>query len=60
MVVLIDSNIVLDQMLKNEGFFEDAEDIMALSENGIIDAYVSASAITDIYGTEMLGNTYRI
>jgi predicted nucleic acid-binding protein len=49
MVVLIDSNIVLDQMLKREDFFEDAEDIIALSENGIIDAYVSASAVTDIY-----------
>jgi predicted nucleic acid-binding protein len=49
MVVLIDSNIVLDQMLKREDFFEDAEDIITLSENGIIDAYVSASAVTDIY-----------
>jgi predicted nucleic acid-binding protein len=49
MVVLIDSNIILDQMLKNEGFYEVAEDIMALSENDVIDGYVSASAITDIY-----------
>jgi predicted nucleic acid-binding protein len=49
MVVLIDSNVVLDQILKNEGFFESAEDILVLSENGVIDGYVSASAITDIH-----------
>jgi predicted nucleic acid-binding protein len=49
MVVLIDSNVVLDQILKNKDFYKVAEDILALSEKGVIDGYVSASAITDIY-----------
>jgi predicted nucleic acid-binding protein len=49
MVVLIDSNIILDYMLKNQGFFEDAEDVLVLAESGKCTGYVSASAITDIY-----------
>ncbi|MDR1043386.1 MAG: PIN domain-containing protein [Clostridiales Family XIII bacterium] len=49
MVVLIDSNIILDYMLKNQGFFEDAEDVLVLAESGKYTGYVSASAITDIY-----------
>jgi hypothetical protein len=34
MVVLIDSNIVLDYMLKNQEFFEEAEDVLVYDENG--------------------------
>jgi predicted nucleic acid-binding protein len=49
MVVLIDSNIVLDYMLKNQEFFEDAEDVLVLAEAGEYTGYVSASAITDIF-----------
>jgi predicted nucleic acid-binding protein len=49
MVILIDSNVVLDFMLKNEGFYEDAEDVLVLAESGEVEGYVSASAITDIF-----------
>jgi len=49
MVALVDSNIVLDQMLKRDGFYEVAEDIMTLSSRRVFDGYISASAITDIY-----------
>jgi predicted nucleic acid-binding protein len=49
MKVLIDTNIVLDILLRREGYFEDAAKIVVLSENKIIESYVSASAITDIY-----------
>jgi hypothetical protein len=43
-------------MLKNGDFFKDAEDIMTLSENGIIDGYVSASAITDRGASDCLAS----
>ena len=49
MNILIDTNVMLDQLLKREPFYEDAERIRVLSENGHINSYISASAITDIY-----------
>jgi predicted nucleic acid-binding protein len=49
MKVLIDTNIVLDILLKRQPFYENAAKIIVLSENGIIESNVSASAITDIY-----------
>jgi predicted nucleic acid-binding protein len=49
MVILIDSNVVLDFMLKNEDFCEAAEDVLVLTESGEIEGYVSASAVTDIF-----------
>jgi predicted nucleic acid-binding protein len=49
MKILIDTNIALDVLLKREPFYEDAAKVILLSEKDIIDAYVSASAVTDIY-----------
>jgi predicted nucleic acid-binding protein len=49
MKVLFDTNIVLDILLKRQPFYENAAKIIVLSENGIIESNVSASAITDIY-----------
>jgi len=49
MNVLIDTNVVLDQLVKREPFYENAERIRLLSEKGYINSYISASAITDIY-----------
>ena len=49
MIVLIDTNVVLDQLIKREPFYENAERIRLLSEKGYINSYISASAITDIY-----------
>ena len=49
MNVLIDTNVVLDQLVKREPFYKDAERIRVLSEKGYINSYVSASAVTDIY-----------
>jgi len=49
MNVLIDTNVVLDQLVKREPFYENAERIRLLSEKGYINCYISASAITDIY-----------
>ena len=49
MNVLIDTNVVLDHLVKREPFYENAERIRLLSERGFINSYISASAVTDIY-----------
>ena len=49
MTILIDTNIILDALLKREQFLEKSSHIILLSEKKIIDGYVTASAITDIF-----------
>jgi predicted nucleic-acid-binding protein len=49
MTALIDTNIVLDVLLKREQFMEKSSNVMLLSEKKIIDGFVTASAITDIF-----------
>jgi len=49
MNVLIDTNIILDMMLKREGYYVNALRISVLSEKGYIYSYISASAVTDIF-----------
>jgi len=48
MKVLLDSNIALDVVLKNEPFYESASDVIGLSQGGV-GLFISASAITDIH-----------
>lgn len=49
MKLLIDTNVILDILLKRDGFYEDAVKILLLSEKDKVEEYVSASAITDIF-----------
>lgn len=49
MKILIDTNIILDILMKREPFFESSAKILKLSENNIIDAFISANSVTDIY-----------
>ena len=49
MKLLIDTNIVLDVLLKREPFCRDAVNVMNLAQYDDVHEYVSASAITDIY-----------
>jgi len=49
MKVLIDSNIVLNKLLRQPEFFASSSTIFNLAEIGQIEGYISASAITDIY-----------
>jgi predicted nucleic acid-binding protein len=49
MNILIDTNIALDVLLQRTSFVTEASKIMVLSEKGIIDSYISVSAITDIF-----------
>ena len=49
MKLLIDTNIVLDVLLKREPYYNDAVEVMNLARHKNIQEYVSASAMTDIY-----------
>ena len=49
MKLLIDTNIVLDVLLKREPFYQNAVKVMNLAQYEDIHEYVSASAVTDIY-----------
>lgn len=49
MKLLIDTNVILDVLLRREPFFHAAAQVLNLTEHGGVQAYVSASAITDIY-----------
>lgn len=49
MKVLIDTNVVLDVMLKRQPFYESGAAILKLSGKEDMQEFVSASAVTDIY-----------
>ncbi len=49
MKLLIDTNVVLDLLLKREPFYQDAAEVLKLAQRDGIQEYVSASAVTDIY-----------
>jgi predicted nucleic acid-binding protein len=49
MNVLIDTNVILDYLLKRWPHEKEASRILLMSEKALINAYVSASAATDIF-----------
>jgi len=49
MTVLIDANVILDVLLKREDFMLKSSNVLLLSEKEIIDGFVTASSITDIF-----------
>ncbi len=49
MKLLIDTNVVLDVLLKREPYFNNAANVLNLAQRNDVREYVSASAITDIY-----------
>ena len=49
MKVLIDTNVALNILLKQAKFFPGSKKVFDLAEIGIFNAFISASAITDIY-----------
>ena len=49
MRVLLDSNIVLDYLGANEGFTDEAEEVLSMgNQNGIVE-FVSSTSATDIF-----------
>ena len=49
MKVMFDTNIVLDLLLNRQPFCEMSARVLDLSATKVVEGYVSASAITDIY-----------
>jgi predicted nucleic acid-binding protein len=49
MKVLFDTNVVLDAVACREPFRNAAEQLITLAANEVIDAYITANTITDIY-----------
>ena len=49
MKLLIDTNVVLDVLLRREPFSKTAAEVLNLTQRDDVQNYVSASAITDIY-----------
>jgi predicted nucleic acid-binding protein len=49
MNALIDTNIVLDVLLRREPFFDDSLMVLHASEMRIFNGFVSGSSITDIF-----------
>ncbi len=49
MKYIIDVNTILDFLTKREGFYEQSKKVYMLSVYGIIEGYLTANMITDIY-----------
>ncbi len=49
MEILIDTNVILDALLKRSPFDEDAYSILKMSDEKKVNAHIDAFAITDIY-----------
>ena len=65
MRLMIDTNIVLDVLLKREDFFEQSKAILDLCEKRKVQGFVTASAVTDIFcltkkALGSLDDTYRV
>ena len=65
MRLMIDTNIILDVLLRRDPFFTDSREVLKLCEERRIQGFISASAITDIFyiTREALGSvedTYRV
>ncbi len=65
MKLMIDTNVLLDVLIRREAFYDNSRSVLSLCENRTVQGFVSASAITDIFyitrkaigGTE---ETYRV
>ena len=48
MTVLIDTNVILDVLLKRNPFYLDSAEVLRLSEKGSIKGYLTSNSIADI------------
>lgn len=49
MKVLIDTNVILDHLLKRDPFYRAAAQIFTETENGKITSFISATTVTTVY-----------
>jgi len=57
--VLIDTNVILDVLLKREEFFTDSQQVLSLARHGIVQGALCATTITtiDYLATRALGQS---
>jgi predicted nucleic acid-binding protein len=48
-IIFVDTNIILDVILKNESFWENSFAIFRLAEKNVLSGYISSSCVTDIF-----------
>lgn len=46
--IFLDTNIILDFLLKREGFFEESREIVALGYNHVCELYLSSLSFSNI------------
>lgn len=49
MQLVIDTNIIIDVLLRRQPFYDDSKKILDYCEQGFVRGYISASAFTDIF-----------
>ena len=49
MRIMIDTNVLLDVLIHRDVFFDDSKAVLKLCEDRVIQGFVSASAVTDIF-----------
>lgn len=49
MKVLLDTNVILDVALERQPFFLQSEEVLSLAEDGMSEAFISASTFSDLY-----------
>ena len=49
MTILLDTNVVLDILLNRQLWYTDAALIFGLAQRNLVKAYISASAVTDLF-----------
>ena len=49
MKVLLDTNIIVDDALERDPFWETSEQVLLLVEQGQVEGYISASTFSDLY-----------
>lgn len=49
MKILLDTNIIVDDALQRQPFFEASEQVLVLVEQRLVEGYVSASTFSDLY-----------
>jgi predicted nucleic acid-binding protein len=47
--ILLDTNIIIDNALEREPFWDASEQVLSLIEQGTIAGYISASTVSDLY-----------
>ena len=49
MRIMIDTNILLDVLIRRDEFYDDSKAVLSLCEDRVIQGFISASAIADIF-----------